>query len=66
MKRGKFNIIIGGQAGSESKGRLSGWLCDNYKPDLLVMTSSPNAGHTIVTAGGEKKVSYHLPVGAVM
>jgi adenylosuccinate synthase len=66
MQQGKFNIIIGGQAGSESKGKLSGWLCDKYKPDLLVMTSSPNAGHTVVTPEGEKKVSYHLPIGAVM
>ncbi len=66
MQQGKFNIIIGGQAGSESKGKLSGWLCDRYKPDLLVMTSSPNAGHTVITPEGEKKVSYHLPIGAVM
>lgn len=66
MKRGRFNIIIGGQAGSESKGKLSGWLCDKYKPDLLVMTSSPNAGHTVVTREGVKKVSYHLPIGSVM
>lgn len=66
MKAGRFNIIIGGQAGSESKGKLSGWLCDKYKPDLLVMSSSPNAGHTVVTEEGKKMVSYHLPIGAVM
>lgn len=63
---GKFNIIIGGQAGSESKGKLSGWLCDRDAPDLLVMTASPNAGHTIVTSDGVKHVSYHLPIGATM
>lgn len=66
MKRGRFNIIIGGQAGSEAKGKLSGWLCDKYKPDLLVMNASPNAGHTVVTKDGVKKVSYHLPIGSVM
>jgi len=66
MKRGKFNIIIGGQAGSEAKGKLSGFLCEQYKPDLLVMTASPNAGHTVVTDEGVKKVSYHLPIGMVM
>jgi len=78
MQRGKFNIVIGAQAGSEAKGKLSGWLCAKHRPDLLVMTSSPNAGHTIITprtlsamAGkkwdeGVKKVSYHLPIGAVM
>jgi len=66
IPKGKFSVIIGSQAGSESKGKLSGWLCDKYKPDLLVMTSSPNAGHTVVTPEGKKKVSYHLPIGAVM
>ena len=66
MQKGKFNIVMGGQAGSESKGKLSGWLCDRETPDLLVMTSSPNAGHTMIVPTGEKKVSYHLPVGSVM
>lgn len=65
MKAGRYNIIIGGQAGSEAKGKLSGWLCDKHKPDLLVMTASPNAGHTVVL-NGKKMVSYHLPIGAVM
>ena len=66
MKEGKFNIIIGGQAGSESKGKLSGYLCEKCHPNLLVMTSSPNAGHTVVNQDGVKYVSYHLPVGSVM
>lgn len=65
MQKGKFNILIGGQAGSEAKGKLSGYLCEKYQPDLLVMTASPNAGHTIVL-NGRKKVSYHLPIGMVM
>lgn len=62
---GKFNIIIGGMAGSESKGKLSGWLCERDSPDLLVMSSSPNAGHTIMD-NGFKYVSYHIPIGSVM
>ena len=65
MQKGKFNIVIGAQAGSESKGKLSAWLCDKHPPDLVVMTASPNAGHTLVI-NGKKKVSYHLPIGAVM
>ena len=66
IQAGKFNVIIGGQAGSESKGKLSAWLCERENPDLLVMTASPNAGHTVVMPNGGKKVTYHLPVGAVM
>lgn len=66
MKRGKLNIVFGGQAGSEAKGKLSGYLVEKYSPDLIVMTSSPNAGHTIVKPDGTKLVSYHLPIAAVM
>ena len=66
MKKGKFNIVFGGQAGSEAKGKLSGWLVDKQGVDAIVMTSSPNAGHTIVLPDGTKKVSYHLPVSATM
>lgn len=65
LQRGKFNIVIGGQAGSEAKGKLSGWICYHNPPNLLVMAASPNAGHTCYTPAGEKKVSYHLPVGMV-
>lgn len=66
MKKGKFNIVIGGMAGSESKGKLSAWLVDRVGVDLMVMTASPNAGHTVIKPDGSKHVSYHLPVGCVM
>ena len=65
LKAGKLNIVFGGQAGSESKGKFSGYIVDKEKPDIICMTSSPNAGHTVITPGGDKKVTYNLPVGAV-
>jgi len=61
-----MNIVLGGQAGSEAKGKLSAFLCDNYPVDMIVMTASPNAGHTVIMPNGDKKVSYHLPIGSVM
>ena len=66
MGKGNFDIIIGAQAGSEAKGKLSGYLCGTRDYDLIAMAASPNAGHTVVTGAGEKKVSYHLPIGMVM
>lgn len=65
LQRGKLNIVFGGQAGSEAKGKMSAWLVDHCKPDAIAMTSSPNAGHTVVV-GDRKFVTYNLPVGAVM
>jgi adenylosuccinate synthase len=66
MRKGKFNVVLGGQAGSESKGKLSGVFCETEGVDMVVMTASPNAGHTIIKPDGTKLVSYHLPIGAVM
>jgi adenylosuccinate synthase len=67
MKKGKFNIVIGAQAGSESKGKLAAWLTSHHevKPDAIVMAASPNAGHTLIK-NDLKFVSYHLPVSAVV
>jgi len=66
LPKGKMSIVFGGQAGSEAKGKLSGWLTDRHSPYAIVMTASPNAGHTIIMPDGTKKVSYHLPIASVM
>lgn len=58
MDEGKYNIIIGLQAGSEGKGKISGYLVDRYNPHLIVGNFSPNAGHTIVM--GNKKIKRFL------
>lgn len=64
MKRGKFNIIIGGQAGSEAKGKLSSYLVRKFDwIDIVAGSFGPNAGHT-AWVGGKKYVSHHFPVGA--
>lgn len=64
MRKGKFNILFGGQAGSESKGLIGLFLANKFKPDLIVQAASPNAGHT-VHLNGVKKVGYQLPVSAL-
>ena len=64
MKKGKFNIVIGAQAGSESKGKLAAFLANKFNPDILAMAASPNAGHTAYV-NGKKYVTYHLPVSYV-
>lgn len=64
MIKGKVNIVIGGQAGSESKGKLASFLAEKFKPEILLMAASPNAGHTAYV-DGKKYVTYHLPVSWV-
>lgn len=73
MIPGRFNIVQGGQCGSESKGKLSsflvrhpGPLASRFPVELVTMAASPNAGHTFIDDSGGKFVSYHLPIAGVV
>ncbi|MCK5606680.1 adenylosuccinate synthetase [Candidatus Pacearchaeota archaeon] len=61
---GKANILIGGQWGSEGKGKLAGWLYRKF-PEISVVASdfTPNAGHTYVDDVGKAYVSKVIPLG---
>jgi len=62
MKKGRMNIVMGGQAGSEAKGKQSAYLVDKFGIKTVVGNLSPNAGHTVIK-DGVKHVTYHIPVG---
>ena len=47
--KGKVTIVIGGQFGSEAKGKVISFLADEF--DIAVRTGSPNAGHTVFQNG---------------
>ncbi len=47
--KGKVTIVIGGQFGSEAKGKVISFLAEEF--DLAVRTGSPNAGHTVFDGG---------------
>jgi adenylosuccinate synthase len=64
LRPGKVNIVIGGQAGSEAKGKMSAYLANHQPVELVTMAASPNAGHTYVDDDGKKWVSYHMPAAA--
>ena len=47
--KGKITIVIGGQFGSEAKGKVISFLANEF--DIAVRTGSPNAGHTVFKNG---------------
>lgn len=47
-------IVVGGQFGSEAKGKVVSFLSTEY--DLGVRTGSPNAGHTVLHNGQEYRL----------
>ena len=65
IKTGKANLIMGGQWGSEGKGKLAGWIYENYpKISMAIADFTPNAGHTFVS-GSFTYVSKVIPIGAI-
>lgn len=57
-------VVYGGQAGSEGKGAIAGWLARRYIWGAAVCNFMPNAGHTWVS-GDEIVVVNQLPIGLV-
>ena len=49
--RGNVTIVIGGQFGSEAKGKVISFLANEF--EIAVRTGSPNAGHTVFDEKGK-------------
>lgn len=60
-----ITVIYGGSFGSEGKGLAASWLAKRKKIQLATTCASYNAGHTAVV-GGEKVITYHLPMAGVL
>lgn len=58
-------VIIGGQAGSEGKGKVAGYLSDNCAYDAIATNQMSNSGHTYIDDKGNKRVLRQLPVGLI-
>jgi len=57
--------IVGGQAGSEGKGKVAAYLAQEYNPNVVVCAFSANAGHTAYDVDGNRIVVHTIPVGAL-
>ena len=53
-------IVVGGQYGSEGKGKVAHWLARLQRPRYAVRVGGPNSGHTVVE-DGRRIVLRHLP-----
>ena len=60
----RIDAVVGGQYGSEGKGRICANLAAEY--DVLMRVGGPNAGHTVRLDHGATYVSRHLPSGAAV
>jgi adenylosuccinate synthase len=57
-------VVVGGQFGSEGKGKTTAYLCRERGYDVAVRCGGPNSGHT-VTIDNEQIVLRQIPAGIV-
>lgn len=61
--KNNVDILVGGQFGSEGKGKFAAYLSKQFNYDFSVRSGGPNAGHTFYV--NEKKyITRHIPCAA--
>src|SRR5438093_12382053 len=59
-------VVVGGQFGSEGKGKVAHWLSRTQGVHVAVRVGGPNAGHTAVNDAGEPLIFRHLPTAVLI
>ncbi len=58
-------VVVGGQFGSEGKGKISAFITKQENIDICVRCGGPNSGHSFVDEHGRTIVLRQLPTGYV-
>ena len=58
-------VVVGGQYGSEGKGKVSAFITRQENIDICVRCGGPNSGHSFVDESGKTIVLRQLPTGFV-
>jgi adenylosuccinate synthase len=59
-------VVVGGQFGSEGKGKVAYWWARQSDIRIAVRVGGPNSGHTVVLRSGQREVLRHLPTPALL
>lgn len=59
-------VVIGGQFGSEGKGKVAHFLSREMEATVAVRVGGPNSGHTVVTPAGNTIILRQLPTAAIL
>ena len=65
MIRGRLNFVVGGQYGSEGKGKIAAYLALLENVDYAICSFSSQAGHTYQGDNGDKYVVQQVPMSVV-
>ena len=60
------SIVVGGQYGSEGKGKVAHYIARTSGARAAVRVGGPNSGHTVYADSGKKYIFQHLPTAAIL
>ena len=61
-----ITIIVGGQYGSEGKGKVAHALAKEMGASVAVRIGGPNSGHTLISPSGDPVIFKHLHSAAIL
>jgi adenylosuccinate synthase len=59
-------VIVGGQFGSEGKGKVAHYFAREKGATVAIRVGGSNSGHTVIDASGESQIFRMLPTAAVL
>jgi adenylosuccinate synthase len=59
------SVVIGGQFGSEGKGKVSYYFAKKFEAVAVVRVGGTNSGHTVISKNGTKYIFRILPTAAI-
>ena len=60
------SVIVGGQFGSEGKGKVAHWLAKRREASVVVRVGGSNSGHTAIDDTGKLRIFRHLPTACLL
>lgn len=60
------SIVVGGQYGSEGKGKVAHYLAREMSASFVVRCGGPNSGHTVIDEQGNARIFRQLPTAAIL
>ncbi len=61
-----ITVVVGGQFGSEGKGKVAYFLAQEKKATIAIRVGGPNSGHTVIDPSGTPIVFRQLPTAALL
>ncbi|MCT0212146.1 adenylosuccinate synthetase [Synechococcus sp. CS-1326] len=58
--------MVGGQFGSEGKGKVAHWLAKSMNASVAIRVGGPNSGHTVIDDHGNPVVFQQLPTACLL